>query len=187
MPHALPLLTPFALSLPYCAGPYSGHWEGDTLLHIVCREGYYVMCEFMFNPKNRSIFDTTQLVTDVDNSKWRTPLILAFTPPSGTYCAARYGGLNNKGLPKAERPEEIQIDSDWVKPGDDEDRRKIVRLLIDEGADVNKIDFHNYTALHYAVIWGWVDIVEYLIEKGAEVRWGGVWGGEGEGVGGGGG
>jgi len=27
--------------------PYTGHWEGDTLLHIVCREGYYTMVEFM--------------------------------------------------------------------------------------------------------------------------------------------
>lgn len=173
MPHVWPIkLTTSPTTTPphNCTGPYTGHWEGDTLLHIVCREGYYVMCEFMFNPKNRSIFDTTQLVTDVENSKWRTPLILAFTPPSGTYCAAKYGGLNKAGLPKADRPDEIQIDSDWIKPGGDEERKNIVKLLVDEGADVNKLDFHNYTPLHFAVIWGWTDIVEYLIEKGAEVE-----------------
>ena len=128
------------------------------------------MAEFMFNPKNRSIFDTTQLVVDVENAKWRTPLHLAFTPPSLTYCAGRYGGLTEEGLPKSERPEEIQIDSDWIKPGGEEERKQIIMLLVDEGADVNKLDFHNYSPLHYAVIWGWVDIVEFLIEKGANIE-----------------
>ncbi len=150
--------------------PFSGHWEGDTLLHIVCREGYLAMVEFMFNPKNRSIFDTTQLVVDVENSKWRTPLMLVFTPPSGSFCAARWGGLDENGVPKSERPEEIQLDSDWIRPGMDAERKQIVEILVEEGADVNKLDFHNYNPLHYACVWGWVDIVEYLIEKGANVE-----------------
>jgi len=30
---------------------YAGGWGGDALLHICCREGYYVMVEFMINPK----------------------------------------------------------------------------------------------------------------------------------------
>ena len=37
--------------------PYSAHWEGETLLHIVCREGYEYMVEFMFNPKVRERSD----------------------------------------------------------------------------------------------------------------------------------
>ena len=99
--------------------PYHAQWEGDTLLHIACREGYARMVEFMFDPKNRSIFDTTSIVADVENAKWRTPLHLAFTNPSGTYCASRFGGLTLAGVPKAERPEDIVIDSDWVRPGTD--------------------------------------------------------------------
>mmetsp|Transcript_25642 Transcript_25642/g.51210 ORF Transcript_25642/g.51210 Transcript_25642/m.51210 type:complete len:471 (+) Transcript_25642:186-1598(+) len=150
--------------------PYTAHWEGDTLLHIVCREGYAYMVEFMFNPKNRSIFDTTQLVVDVENAKWRTPLHLAFTPPSATFSAARWGGLRPDGVPKSERPEEIQIDSDWIKPGNENHRKEIVKILVEEGADVNKLDFHNYSPLHYAVIWGWTEICEYLVEKGADIE-----------------
>ena len=150
--------------------PYTAHWEGDTLLHIVCREGYAYMVEFMFNPKNRSIFDTTQLVVDVENAKWRTPLHLAFTPPSATFSAARWGGLRPDGVPKSERPEEIQIDSDWIKPGNENHRKEIVKILVEEGADVNKLDFHNYSPLYYAVIWGWTEICEYLVEKGADIE-----------------
>ena len=148
--------------------PYTAHWEGDTLLHIVCREGYLDMVEFMFNPKNRSIFDTTSIVVDVENAKWRTPLHLAFTPPNYTYCAGRWGGLDENGIPKSERPEEVQMDSDWIRPGTAEQRKEIVMMLIDEGADVNKLDFHNYSPLHYATVWGWVDIIERLISKGAD-------------------
>jgi len=86
------------------------------------------MVEFVFNPKNRGIFDTTQLVTDVENSKWRSPLILAFTPPSGTFCAAKFGGLDETGRAKSERPEEIQLESDWIKPGMVEERKKIITV-----------------------------------------------------------
>ncbi|KAH8078543.1 hypothetical protein JL720_9741 [Aureococcus anophagefferens] len=35
-----------------------GAWDNDTLLHIVCREGYLRMVEFMVDPKNVSQFDT---------------------------------------------------------------------------------------------------------------------------------
>ena len=43
--------------------------------------------------------------------------------------------------------------------------------MVEKGqADVNKLDFHNYSPLHYAVIWGWDDIVEYLVEKGADIE-----------------
>ena len=36
-------------------------------------------------------------------------------------------------------------------------------------ADVNKLDFHNYSPLLFAVIWGWLDIVKLLLDKGAKV------------------
>mmetsp|Transcript_24607 Transcript_24607/g.46233 ORF Transcript_24607/g.46233 Transcript_24607/m.46233 type:complete len:473 (+) Transcript_24607:180-1598(+) len=151
--------------------PYTAHWEGDTLLHIVCREGYKIMVEFMFDPKNRSIFDTTQLVADVENAKWRTPLHLAFTPPSATFSASRWGGLRPSGIPKSEKPEDIEIASDWIQPGGEKERKEIINILVEKGqADVNKLDFHNYSPLHYAVIWGWDDIVEYLVEKGADIE-----------------
>tara|TARA_B110000305_G_C19422221_1_gene631557 strand:+ start:165 stop:920 length:756 start_codon:yes stop_codon:yes gene_type:complete len=109
-------------------------------------------------------------VVDVENSKWRTPLHLAFTPPNGTYCASKFGGVNSLGVAKADRPEDIQIDSDWIRPGNEQHRKEIVLMLIDEGADVNRVDFHNYSPLHYAAIWGWAEVVEALADKGANLE-----------------
>ena len=43
----------------------------------------------MTNPKNYSMFDTTQLDYNVENGKWRTPLHVAFTPPHETFCARK--------------------------------------------------------------------------------------------------
>jgi len=100
-------------------------------------------------------------VVDVENSKWRSPLHLAFTPPTGTYCAAKFGGLDENGVPRCERPEEIQLASDWILPGMDEERKQIIRTLVEMGdADVNKLDFHNYSPLLFAVVWGWCDIIQ---------------------------
>jgi len=50
------------------------------------------------------------------------------------------------------------------------DRINIALCLIDEGADVNKLDFHDYSPLHYAAMWGWVEVMEALIEKGASLE-----------------
>ena len=65
---------------------------------------------------------------------------------------------------------DIQIDSDWIRPGEEKDRIDTVLMLIDEGADVNKLDFHNYSPLHYAAMWGWVEVMEALVEKGADLE-----------------
>ena len=148
--------------------PFTAHWDGDTILHIACREGFYDMVEFMFNPKNRSIFDTTSLIVDIENTKGRTPLMLAFTPPSATFSAGKGAGLDSvSGLPIVERPEEVTVASDWIKPGSEKQRQDIVLLLIREGADVNKLDYHNYSSLHVATIWGWLAVVKVLLDKGA--------------------
>ena len=37
---------------------YGGSMQGDTLLHIVCREGYDRMLKFMLDPASRSPFET---------------------------------------------------------------------------------------------------------------------------------
>ena len=51
-----------------------------------------------------------------------------------------------------------------------------VRKNIALGADVNKSDYDNRTALHLAAAEGQEDIVKYLINRGADVnkkdRWG---------------
>mmetsp|Transcript_63915 Transcript_63915/g.176523 ORF Transcript_63915/g.176523 Transcript_63915/m.176523 type:complete len:256 (-) Transcript_63915:253-1020(-) len=63
----------------------------------------------------------------------------------------------------------LQVHTDWVHVGKEKERFEIIKILIAEGADVNKQDFHEYTPLHYASMLGWVDAVRLLIEKGAAI------------------
>ena len=63
---------------------YLDHHLGNTLLHMVCQEGYLSMLQFMLNPANRSDVDTNELDIDPQNFRNRTPLMLCFTPPSAT-------------------------------------------------------------------------------------------------------
>ena len=146
-----------------------GAWDNDTLLHIVCREGYLRMVEFMVDPKNVSQFDTTEIDFNAENNKWRTPLHVVFTPPQETYCARKIG-VHDDGLPKGEKPEGVTIDSDWIRPGTERHRMQVIELLIDKGANIHQMDYHDHSPLHYACVWGWVDTVELLLEKGADPR-----------------
>ena len=85
----------------------------QTLLHFICQEGYYVMLEFVIDPKNHSVFEdegglplyfynrsSIFLVLDINpkDVKGRTPLYLCFTPPTATYLGLKYG-LNEDGYP----------------------------------------------------------------------------------------
>lgn len=47
---------------------------------------------------------------------------------------------------------------------------KTIKLLIDHKADVNGRDWFNSTPLMYAVNIGNLDIINYLLKKGADVR-----------------
>ena len=40
------------------------------------------------------------------------------------------------------------------KPGGPRSREAIVKMLLDNGADVNDADFHGFTPIHFASIWG---------------------------------
>ena len=47
---------------------------------------------------------------------------------------------------------------------------QVIELLIDKGANIHQMDYHDHSPLHYACVWGWVDTVELLLEKGADPR-----------------
>ena len=145
-----------------------GAWGNDTLLHIVCREGYLRMVEFIVDPKNVSQFDTTEVIFNSENGKWRTPLHLVFTPPAETYCARKLGVDAETGLPKAKKPEGVTVDSDWIRPGNEATRQRIVELLVARGADINRMDYHEHSPLHMACVWGWVATAALLLENGAD-------------------
>jgi ankyrin repeat protein len=50
------------------------------------------------------------------------------------------------------------------------DRRAMVVLLLDAGADANEPDADRYTALHWAAFWGRPEIAKLLIERRADVN-----------------
>jgi ankyrin repeat protein len=47
---------------------------------------------------------------------------------------------------------------------------KIVKLLVEHKADVNKKDVFNITALMYAASEGYINIIKYLLDHGADVH-----------------
>ena len=50
------------------------------------------------------------------------------------------------------------------------DLKKVKALVEEYGASVD-METCSYSVLHYAARYGMVDIVEYLIEKGADYDW----------------
>ncbi len=137
------------------------------MLHIACREGYLRMVQFITDKKNQPQFENVELDVNLENGKWRTPLHVAFTPPVETFCARRFG-VDSKGLPLAKKPDGDVSDLEWIRPGTAEDRQKIVACLIKRKCDLNKVDYHDHSALHYACVWGWVPTVDLLLEEGAD-------------------
>jgi ankyrin repeat protein len=45
---------------------------------------------------------------------------------------------------------------------------EVARVLVEAGADVNKVCEHGRTALHMAAAWGHVDVARLLLESGAD-------------------
>lgn len=120
------------------------------------------MLRFVVNPANHSAFDDHELDVNVLNDRRRTPLHCVFTPPHATYMGLKHG-LDEDLLPKAVKAEEIEEVSHWIKPGGPRDREDLVNCLIEHGADVNIADLHDYTAMHYAAMWGWAPVLCSLV------------------------
>lgn len=144
-------------------------YENNSVIHFLCQEGYPDMLEFLGDPTNHTEMDDVPLEVNPKNNKKRTPLFLCFTPPSATFNGQMFG-VGEDGNPLCEKPEGIEIPSDWIKPGGPKAREQCIKILIKFGANVNEKDFHNFTALHYACIWGWASTVRILIQAGADIN-----------------
>mmetsp|Transcript_19406 Transcript_19406/g.43250 ORF Transcript_19406/g.43250 Transcript_19406/m.43250 type:complete len:461 (-) Transcript_19406:111-1493(-) len=148
---------------------YADHHMNNTLMHMICQEGYFPMLSFMANPLNRSDLDHNDLEIEPRNNRNRTPLMLCFTPPSATHCGMAFG-VGPDGNALSEKPADVESLSDWCKPGGPKNRENCVRLLVEKGADVLQKDYQDFTVLHFAAMWGWTSTVRYLLEKGADVN-----------------
>jgi len=148
---------------------YKDQWVGYSIIHFVCQEGYDRMLEFMLDPKSHSEFDDNEIAIDAKNERGRTALQLVFTPPTGTFVGLR-NGLDENLTPVAERPDGTEVASDWIKPGGPKARQRCIELLLNEGADANIKDVHEYTPLHYCAMWGWEEGGEHLLNHKADVN-----------------
>ena len=57
-------------------------------------------------------------------------------------------GVDGDGNILAEKPEEIEQASDWVRPGGPKSRENCIRFLLQNGVDPNAKDFQDFIALH---------------------------------------
>lgn len=147
---------------------YHDPWNGATISHVVCQEGYLEMLEFILDPSKHSEFDHVKLDFNICNERERIPLLLVFTPPTGTHIGQCHG-VDSSGRPIPQKPEGVELLTDWIRPGDEHIREEILSILIHKTRqDINFKDFHNYTALHYTCMWGWEKSLQLLLAKGAE-------------------
>lgn len=79
-------------------------------------------------------------------------------------------GVDSDGNIKAVRPDDIEKVNDWCQPGGPKSRETCIKLLLEQGADPNEKDFQDFTALHYAAMWGWITTLKVLMEKGGDVN-----------------
>ncbi len=148
---------------------YKEPYLQNTLLHFVCQEGYLEMLKFMLDDSTHSEFDETVLEISATNVKFRIPLHHCFMPSAMTFCGQTFG-VEIDGSAKSERPDGIEVASDWVQPGGRKEREECIAMLIAKGADVNQNDYHNFYAIHYATIYGWEKTVRALIVANADVN-----------------
>lgn len=148
---------------------YKDPWCGNTLIHLMCQEGYLNMLQFIYDETKHSRFDHVEIDLTNENDRDRVPFFLCFTPPTSTTSAIQ-NGMERDGTPVLVKPESIEIITDWTLPGSEKKRQEIIAFLIQHGQDVNVVDFHNYNALHYAAMWGWCDTIKLLIKQGMDVN-----------------
>lgn len=46
--------------------------------------------------------------------------------------------------------------------------KRVAKLLLRNGAEINSQNFHGQTVLHFAFAYGFTDLGEYLVSKGAD-------------------
>lgn len=114
------------LDFKYVNRRYRGIYANNTLLQLICQEGFYDMLVFLMDEKNHSVLDDQVLDIVGRNERDRTSLHLCFTPPSLTYNGQKYGIDSDTGLPNCQRPDGIEVQQDWIKPGGPRMREKCV-------------------------------------------------------------
>jgi len=149
---------------------FQGKHNLNSLLHIACREGYVNMLECIFDDKTRIPEDReVPIEVNARNQRGRTPMHLAFGPPHISWNGGMFGVEPDGTKACCKRPEGVQLESDWARPGNIKARRQIVIKLIQMGADYEAKDIMDFLPIHMACTWGWEDVVKELIENNADL------------------
>lgn len=148
---------------------YPNQHNDGTLLHFICSEGYDSMFEFLINPRNHAESDHIRVDIDARDNRNRTPLMLCFIPPTASFLGLMFG-VDEEGTPFNERPDGVESVNDWIKPGGPKSRETCIKYCIKMGADVTVRDYHDFTCLHYAAMWGWASICKLLLNSGADIN-----------------
>jgi len=148
---------------------YPNQHNDGVLLHFICSEGYNEMFEFLLNPRNHAESDNVRVDIDARDNRNRTPLMNCFIPPSASFLGLKFG-VDEEGTPLNERPDGVESINDWIKPGGPKSRELCVKYCIKMGADVTIRDYHDFTCLHYAAMWGWASTCKLLLNAGADIN-----------------
>ena len=136
-------------------------YDGCTLAHLCCQEGYPEMLTYILEWDEVDVKDLDiKIDMNSKNEKGRSPLHLCFIPPVMTYLGQTYG-VNKDGSVRYQLPPGFteKDTRDFLKPGGPAARQELIDIVIRNGAMVNEKDYHDFTALHYACMWGWLHAV----------------------------
>jgi ankyrin repeat protein len=129
------------------------------------------------NPNARTAKDSRQNTTAGVSLKGATPLFLAASRGNVETVRALTAGGADPFITTDERTAPLHVATwggdpyfrDWT----DEEKKnlfEITRLLVGLGADVNSAGEHGWTALHGAAYKGVDPVVQFLVEKGAQME-----------------
>jgi len=152
--------------------------EGDTALHLASRNGHLEVVEFLLSKgvdiNLQNNFSCTPLSLAVSHGHLE---IVKFLIRHGSDVNER-DNLGTSPLLSAvmvlpfldEKGQDVSGNYSVRKLGDDRYRKEIIKLLIEEGADVNAANEEGETPLWTASLHGDKEIVELLIKIGADVN-----------------
>ena len=112
----------------------------------------------------RLLAEDPQLASAYSDEGW-TALHLAATPEIASMILDAGADINARNRHKFAGPGNSPLSAAVYQ-----DRRDVVRLLIERGADVNEGDNAGFTPLHLAVALGRIEAVRILLESGADAN-----------------
>lgn len=129
-------------------------WDGERILHVVSQaisntDVLYLMKEMAGRKATRSV--VVSGLRNVINSGWTSRLLALLEDGADIDAIDEVGGMT------------ALMHAAWLNA------EGMIPLLLDHGADINLRDLDDRTALHWASEGSYSDLVEALLDRGAEI------------------